>query len=412
MKLIPELIRNELLDKKESELISSILQSRADVEFTLLELVDIDPYISPDEVRAHYQARLADYSLEPFVSLSYATLDVLPSRTDIRLTNAYADSLFRELSAGASVLSLLEDSHPLAPTLVFKNSGFLSVDSIDPLVHAQLGELEEGAWGQPLPSADGVAIHQLEKRTKSMCSFNVLWAPYQPSASSVGSLRESAELVAKLARDQGLAVACEEMSLPRAKVFRADPASAWFPDLQVVAAIRALLANQPAGTVFDPVYSPLERQWVIVELDEAALNEHRPLSEVEAEIREFLAHDKREQLALQISQRIISGEDPAPPNASSSLFQDLSADSRALGRHTPVIFHGILRRHLQNQTQEAFILQDKVWLPRVISVTRDKSISVSPESIQTVFTSTLPDDWFDSWMEGQLRQASIQKYLE
>ncbi len=412
MKLKQELIANELLDKSERKLITGILQSRADVEFTLLELADIDPYVAPEEVRAHYQRNLADYRLEPFVSLSYATLEVLPSRTDIHLTNLYADSLYSELSAGTPVSALLEDDHPLASTLVLKNSGFLSVDSLDPVVYAQLSSLEEGAWGRPLSTASGTTLHQLEKRTKSMCSFNSLWLPYQPAGSSIEMMRPSADLAVKLAREAGLAVACEEMSLPRAKVHKADPASLWFPDPKLVEVIRAQLPDQPAGHIFEPIYSATARQWVIVELSEAALAAYRPLAEVEAGIREFLSRDKREQLALQISQRIISGQDPTPATATTRLLEGLTPSSTALRKHTPVIFHGILRRHLQNQPQEAFIMDDLVWMPRVISVSRDAKLKVDEAQIQAVFAASLPADWFDGWMERQLQQASIQKYMD
>lgn len=412
MKLMPELIKHELLDRAESKLITELLQSTADLEFTLLELGDIDPYISPDEVRSYYEANSAQYRLEPFVSLSYATLEVLPSRTDIRLTNAYADSLYRELSSGTPATDLLEDVHPFATNLQFKNSGFIAVAELDAELNNYLSALQEGAWGLPLASATGLSLHQLEKRTKSMCIFNTLWVPYQPTASSIEGLRPSAELAVKLARSRGLAVACEELSLPRNKIHKDDPASLWFPDPQIVAGIRAQLSGQSAGHVFDALYSALERKWVIVELNEASLDALRPLAEVEAEIRENLARDKSEQLALQISERIISGQDTPPASAKTRSFEGLTADSRALGKNTPQIFQGILRRHLQNIPQEAFIMDGMIWIPRVIAVERDKKIEVSEDSIEAVFTANLSPDWFDRWMDRQLKQASIQKYLD
>lgn len=412
MKLKQELIVRELLDKKERQLITGILQSSADVEFTLLELAGIDPYVSQDEVRAHYQKNLADYRLEPFVSLSCATMEVLPSRTDIHHANLYADSLYQELSAGTPVSALLEGNHPLAASLVFKNSGFLSVASLDPIVYKQLSELEEGAWGRPLQTASGTTLHQLEKRTKSMCSFNSLWLPYRPSASRIEALRPEAELAVKLARLKGHATACEEMDLPRYKVHKANPDSLWYPDARIVEAIRAQLPGQPSGHVFDALYSDSTSKWVIVELNAAALDEHLPLSSVEADIRDFLAHDKREQLALQISQRIISGQDPVPANSTIRNIEGLSPASQALGKHTSVIFHGILRRHQQNLLQEAFIMDGFVWLPRVISVSREASLKVDEAQVQAVLAASLPDNWFDVWMEQQLRKANIQKYMD
>ncbi len=412
MKLQPVLIRDELLGKTERKLITSILQSRADISFTQLKLADIDPYVSPDEVRAHYQRNSAEYRLEPFVSLSYATLDVLPSRTDIRLTNAYADSLYRELSAGTPVAALLEDDHPFAAGLIFKNSGFVRVEQLEPAIYAHLSELAENAWGQPLISAEGLTLHQLEKRTKSMCSYNYLWVPYQPTDSSIEGIRPSAELVVKLAQAEGLAVACEEWSLPRVKVSKVDPASLWFSDSQIVAAIRAQLPGQPAGHIFDPIYSAFARKWVIVELIEASLDASRPLAEVEADIREFLSREKREQLALHISERIISGQDSPPPSATTKLMEGLNPHSRAFGKNTSLIFYRVVSRHLENQPQEAFIRDGQIWIPSVISVSRDTKIKVSDAEIQAIFTANLPADWFEDWMRQQLERATITKYME
>ena len=53
-----------------------------------------------------------------------------------------------------------------------------------------------------------------------------------------------------------------------------------------------------------------------------------------------------------------------------------------------------------------------VWLPRVISVSRDASLKVDEAQVQAVFAASLPDNWFDVWMEQQLRKANIQKYMD
>lgn len=412
MKLQQELARNELLNSAERKLIGSILQSRADINFTLLDLDKMEPWISPDEVTAHYRKYADKYRLDPFVSLSYATLEVLPTRTDIHLIDVYADSLYQELSSETPVEVLLQSSHPFASSLVFKNSGFIPVDELDPAVYAHLSGLVEGNWGEPQSSATGRTIYQLEKRTKSMCSFNYLHVPYLPSVVSIERVKPDAELAVKLAQSAGLAVACEEMSLPRKKVTKTDPASLWFPDPLIVSAILTQLPGQPSGHVFAPIYSFTERQWVIVELDEASLEAYRPLAEVETEIREILSRDKSEQLALQISQRIITGQDSPPPGATTRLIQNMTAKSRELGKSSSPIFYSILHRHLMGETQEAFIMNDKVWIPQVISVIRDKKIKVSDASIQAIFAENLPPEWFDEWMEQKLRQAQIVKYME
>jgi len=48
----------------------------------------------------------------------------------------------------------------------------------------------------------------------------------------------------------------------------------------------------------------------------------------------------------------------------------------------------------------------------VISVSRDASLKVDEAQVQAVFAASLPDNWFDIWMEQQLRKANIQKYMD
>ena len=57
-------------------------------------------------------------------------------------------------------------------------------------------------------------------------------------------------------------------------------------------------------------------------------------------------------------------------------------------------------------------MDDLVWMPRVISVSRDAKLKVDEAQIQAVFASSLPTNWFDDWMEQQLRKATIQKYMD
>ena len=405
-----KLIANELLTSAEKKLIRNIIQSRADVDFTVLALDDIQPRITEEEISTHYQRHLGDYRLDPSISLSYTGIDVLPSRTDIAATRDYADSLYLALISGKPVEELLRNEHPFAAFLVLEDFGFVKNGELDPELYALLSVLEEGSWSKPREERDGYSLIQLEKRTKSLSSFRRLLLPYIPSQNGIDRARPQAEIAVRLAREQGMAVACEELSLPRVKALKYTPEQFWHPDPLIVHAIRYELPGKKPGHIFEPLYSTVTRQWIVVELIEATLNEFRTLEEVETEIMALLTAEKREKMALQISDAILNGNSPSPDNATKISIKNLGPDSQDFGKNSPRIAYSILKPHLEKQAQKAFIWNGKVWMPSVISVNQDKSIPVDEEKIQAIFRQNLDPDWFDEWLNQKLEQAVINKY--
>ncbi len=410
LKLQDELIKNELLTAAERKLIRSIIQSRADVEFTVLPLELIQPRITDEEVGTHYQRHLSEYRLDPFINLSFASIDVLPTRTDIAQTRDYADSLYLDLSVGKPLEGLLQEDNPFAAHVLVQNSGFVKNGDLDSELYALLSNLEEGSWSKPQETQDGYSLIQLEKRTKSMSSFTRLFVPFIPAQSSIDRTRPQAEIAVRLAREQGMAVACEELSLIREKTQRITPEQLWHPDPLIVQAIQNDLPGKIPGHIFEPIYSAVTRKWVVVELIEATLNEFRSLTEVENEIRTRLMTEKREIMALQISEAVLNGYSPAPAGATQLSIKNFGADSRDFGKNTPRIAYSILKPHLKKQPPKAFIWEGKVWMPSVVSVSQNKSMAVDEEKIQAVFRENLDPDWFESWLNQKLEQAVINKY--
>jgi hypothetical protein len=411
--LIPDLIlqerliKDELLNSSEKKLIGKILRSNADIEWTILDEKNIDPWISDEEINYQYQKNLDAYKLEPYISLAYTELQVLPSRTDIRLTNELADSLYTQLKQGTPIAEILAIDHPIKPFLVFKNSDFIKNNDIDPQIYAQLSTLNEGEYGAPIPDAGGVTIHQLETRTKSMSSFNTLRIPYLPAQTGIDAMLPAAQQVVKLARSQGLAVACEEMNLTRQKTGKTGVDSAWIDDPAVVSVIKGSLEGKMPGDVFDPVYSQQHQGWLIVELAESVLNSVIPLEEVREQIRQELASTKRAELADQIAARILSGEAPVPADAEFLTVNAMEHGSQLLGVDAGNIFYLTLRRHLQKDKQQAFLLTGKVLIPKVLAVREDKTIKVEDETIRQTFVENLPTDWFAGWMDKKVKDARI-----
>jgi hypothetical protein len=104
-----------LLTSKEKKLGARILQSKADIEWLVLDARNIQPVITEEQLRYEYEQNLPQYKLEPYFSLNYFRVPVKFSKTDIRRSYELADSLFQELVLGECNPGCLPGGYPILP---------------------------------------------------------------------------------------------------------------------------------------------------------------------------------------------------------------------------------------------------------------------------------------------------------
>ena len=186
-----------------------ILQSKADIEWLVLDARNIQPVITEEQLRYEYEQNLPQYKLEPYFSLNYFRVPVKFSKTDIRRSYELADSLFQELVLGEDIEAAVAKRLPYFPDLTLKNSGYIRNNDLDPDLYASFSAVEEGSYLSPLSDQDAVTIYRLDKRTKSMSSFTSIRVPYLPSDASVNFTLPEAQNLRSLVKDLGIDAAEE-----------------------------------------------------------------------------------------------------------------------------------------------------------------------------------------------------------
>lgn len=412
LKLKQRLISDELLTPAEQKLSLRILQSKADIEWASVDPLLLEPLVTPEEIQLYYDKHPDEFKLDPQYSVLYATLPVSPSSRDVELGAALADTLLAELREGSSLEEALNKYLAYYPGLLLKNSGFIRNSDLDPVLYALLAETEEGSYTNPVADAEGLTIYQLEQRTKSMISFNTLRVPFNPSPASIEQAKAAAERASRLIAALGVAEAAEELELEIKTSGRVRAETDWLEDPAAVQAILRQIEEQDVGFVLAPVYVAAQRSWLVGALQDNTLNSVRTLMDVQSAIRSLLVGQKRVNMAQSLAGQIASGQISPPASSPWVLHGGMTYTSELGGVPTENLFYQILRDHYQGHPQKFHSHGDLLWIPRVISASTDKQVKIPAEEVARLFTQNLPENWFDNWMEGKIRQAKLKIYVQ
>lgn len=410
-KLQQILAGTELFTREDRKLATKILQSTADIQWTGCDPAALDPVVTDGEIQAYYLNNQEKFKLDPYYSLLYVLVPVQASGADILAAASLADSLAAELSAGSTASELLAKHQATAPYLVYKNSGFIRNDDLDPALYALLSQMPEGGFSAPVPDAEGLTIYQLEQRTKSMSIFNTLRVPHVPSQASVDLAKPATQRIVALASAIGLADAADEMDLALQDTGRIPATSLWIDDSRVVESILAQVKGQPSGFVSAPVYSQSNRAWLVAQVQENQLDNARALNEVSDQIRAMLVEQKRSALAQTIAGQILAGQTAPPTGLIEVHLPDMNYRSQLGGQSAGDLYYQVLRAHWLGLAPSYHALGGVFWVPRINSVKVDKSLKVASAELEAAFTRNLPSDWFDNWMAAKIKSANLRIFL-
>ncbi len=411
LKLQNALIDDKLLTRKEQKLIAKVLASQADIEWTVLDVNAFEPIILEADIKSYYLENQELFRLDPYYALNYIRIAVQPSAQDREFAIALADSLYWELITGESVEDVINKRQSYYPHLRYKASGFLRNSDLDEQTYQQLTALREGEFSAPLLRDGSLVILQLEQLTKSMSSFYTLHIPIQPGTATIEASRLMADRIRRLAESVGLNMAAEEMDLDLVKKPRLLPGEPWLEDRNALAAILQLIENSPAGTILPLTYSEELAAWFVLELAENKLNQLTPLAEVSSGIKNTLATQQKLDLATRMARQLLAGQ--APPAFEPVLIMSMGTNigSRLLEQDIQDVFYDLIRRYYQKDKAIYYILGDNVIIPNIISI---KSPALPPPSypeIRRFFVRSLPADWFNQWLEKEIKAARLVRYL-
>lgn len=416
-KLKEVLIEDQLLSASQKKLIGKAMSSRADIDLIRLDASKVDAAVREEEIKLYYEGNKESFKLEPRYSLAYAFMPLKASGADIAATNSFADSIFTRLTKGAPVDSLIVSMKSSAPLATWKESGFLKVDEIDPKLYSAFTLMKSGEYMPPVRQENGVAIHRLDQLTKSLISFSTLYLPYAPGKETIAADRPRAAQNARLLRGVGYQTAAVELDLAFDTKLDIKPGERWL-DAGFVTPEAEQPANIQKGFVPEPVFNPARSAWLLIEVTDSRLERYMPLSEVRDRIYNELVEQNRRQFALKDAKDWLRSSDAANGNVSSlPQATKISLSSQSLERlddpslSSDILLDAMLRQ-LRKEAPQPYLKGDMVVIPLIRSMKSDPGMKVDPVRLREYFKSSLPGDWFNGWMEEQIRKAKVSIFIE
>jgi len=416
-KLREALIDDQLLTPKERKAISAVMTSTADLELVWIDASQLDIAVRDEDIKLYYDTHQDEYRLEPSYSLAYTFLPLKASRDDIAATDVLANSLYFQLKQGARPDSLILAARSAVPLISWKESGFLKIDDLDPGLYSSFTAIESGAWLPPIHQTEGVAIHRLEQLTKSLISFSTIFLPYLPGQQSIAADLPRASQSARLLRGVGYAIASEELDLDFSIQSGIKPGSKWL-DADFVTPESAQIQQLGRNYVPEPVFYPKRSAWLLIQITDLQLQQLKPLNEVRDQIYATLASQNRRQFAYSDAQAWLNSSAAANVDVSGlASAQQISLKAQSLEKidvaalSTGILYNAMLRK-LRKQPARVYQDGDLVIIPLISSITGQKSLQADPQKMRTYFRDSLSPEWFNYWMEEQIKKARVSIFMD
>ncbi|MDP3115133.1 MAG: peptidylprolyl isomerase [Candidatus Cloacimonadaceae bacterium] len=417
LKLKNELIDRKMLTKKESKRITQVLAGKADIDWVIVDATNIQPIISESEITQYYQKNLDQYRMDESFALAYILLPVRPSAEDMIYAAAVTDSIFTELRSGEPAQSVIARHKVHYPGIILKNSGFLRNADLDPKLYAMFSAMKESDYSPPVEDSGSFTIYHLEQLTKSMTSFNTITIVASPLAASVKRSRSAAERLYQLAQTVGMENAANEMSLSYVPIKNLNPESVWIGDSAILETIFKELHDKKRGHIFTPIYSNQLFAWVVVQMTDNQLNRVRPLSSVQNDIVAVLRQSKSIEIAKVTASEWLRNQTAgiinlaALPHSSKESVPSMSFTTPLGDIKVGMIYYDAIRRYLDKSATQVYVAGTTILIPFVKNHRIDKNAVVSPVQLRETYKRTLNEDWFDLWVEDQIRCANVSIFV-
>lgn len=410
-KLKQKLIRKELMTSRDKKLIKNVLNAVVD-----LELISIDPSlkevsIKDEEVQFYYDTNPGKFALEPKYSVAYGYLRLDASEEDISLCQAHADTLYQLLQKGADPAELIKKPTYKDRQVSWAQSGFMRISDMDQKLYVQLCQIKAGQYLPPYTQSGSTAIHRLDQMTKSMISYSTIKIPHLPGSETVDRDKARALQSAMLLETIGYEATEHELDLQFTIKKNIPFNSQWqldTPDNRPNE--EEMLKTLRKGYVPEPVFSYEQSGWLLMQVTDVMPLTRKPVAEVADQIRRIITKAKAHDYALKDAQyAILNNSFASLKNQAETKSQLLTAqsidhmDAELLDKN--MLFESILGK-LRNEEPKAYQKDGLIVIPLVQNIKYRKQ-KVDNTRLYLYFEKSLPADWFDQWMDEQVKKAKI-----
>ena len=410
-KLKQKLIRKELMTSRDKKLIKNVLNAVVD-----LELISIDPSlkevsIKNEDIQFYYDTNPGKFALEPKYSVAYGYLRLDASEEDISLCQAHADTLYQLLQKGADPAELIKKPTYKDRQVSWAQSGFMRISDMDQKLYVQLCQIKAGQYLPPYTQPGSTAIHRLDQMTKSMISYSTMKIPHLPGSETVDRDKARALQSAMLLETIGYEATEHELDLQFTIKKNIPFNSQWqldTPDNRPNE--EEMLKTLRKGYVPEPVFSYEQSGWLLMQVTDVMPLTRKPVAEVADQIRRIITKAKAHDYALKDAQyAILNNSFTSLKNQAETKSQLLTAqsidhiDAELLDKN--MLFESILGK-LRNEEPKAYQKDGLIVVPLVQNIKYRKQ-KVDNTNLYLYFEKSLPADWFDQWMDEQVKKAKI-----
>jgi len=412
-KLKLKLIDSTILTRKELKILQDIYSSRLDVNWVIFDPQGVSVTVSDNEIQAYYQSNLSSYDLQPTYQLAYSMIKVQPSQADIDATYLKADSLFSAIQKGESFTAMAE-KYSLSETSVRGgNLGFVAIGELPIAVKQHLQQIENSQVAPPLNLDGKWHIFQVLERTRTMIRLREIVIEPAASVQTVEHSFSKAESLLELSKSMGLQDAATEMDYPYYMTTSIAKDTLWIADLAVVNNVKAQLRTAKTGALLEPVYSRKLSSWLVLAVINNQTKKFQSLASVKDAIAEQLAKDMKKEISRQIAERWCANN-PKP------VIHTVAAQNQRM-LHTPNLGIGdvllgnpvdLLIYHTIKNHRAGFLApishSDVFLVPIVHKLSLRKDRVAEHRELRNLYMNTLPSDWFENWLEDQIKNASVK----
>ncbi len=410
-KLKQRLIRKEMMTSKDKKLIRNALNAVVD-----LELISIDPSlkevsIKDEEIRFYYDTNDSKFALEPQYSVAYSYLRLDASEADINLCQAHADTLYQLLQSGVDPAELVKRPLYKDMQVSWDQSGFVKIAEMDQELYVQLCQIKAGEYLPPFTQKGSTAIHRLDQITKSMISYSTMKVPHLPSSETVDRDKARALQSAMLLETIGYEATEHELDLHFTIKKNIPFNSKWPLDDSVQApSEKELLKTLRKGYVPEPVFSHTQSGWLLLQVTDVMPLTRKPIAEVSDQIRQILVQEKSHEYALRDAQQAILNDSfvslKSQAETRSQLLTAQSIDHVDSGlMDEDMLFESILRK-LNNEELKVYQKEGLILIPLIQNIKYQRQ-QIDNQRLYIYYEKSLPADWFDRWMEEQVKKAKV-----
>jgi hypothetical protein len=247
--------------------------------------------------------------------------------------------------------------------------------------------------------------------TKSMISYSTIKIPHLPGSETVDRDKARALQSAMLLETIGYEATEHELDLQFTIKKNIPFNSQWqldTPDNRPNE--EEMLKTLRKGYVPEPVFSYEQSGWLLMQVTDVMPLTRKPVAEVADQIRRIITKAKAHDYALKDAQyAILNNSFTSLKNQAETKSQLLTAqsidhmDAELLDKN--ILFESILGK-LRNEEPKAYQKDGLIVVPLVQNIKYRKQ-KVDNTRLYLYFEKSLPADWFDQWMDEQVKKAKI-----